>query len=156
MKTEKKPLIVVDVLSECQPFEVDWARLKGMVEKTLRQHRIRKARVGVCVTDDTGISFINKKHLGHKGPTDVISFDLSDEKGPREFELVVDAELAAREAHKRGLSGDAELSLYVLHGLLHCLGFDDLDPADAKKMHAREDEILQKHGYGATYDPRRM
>jgi probable rRNA maturation factor len=156
MKTEKKPLIIVDILRECQPFEVDWARLKGMVEKTLRERRIRQARVSVCVTDDVGISLINRKHLGHKGPTDVISFDLSDEKGPRVFDLIVNAELAAKQAHKLGLSGDAELSLYVLHGLLHCLGFDDLRVADAKKMHAREDEILQKHGYGATYDPRRM
>jgi probable rRNA maturation factor len=156
MKTESKPLIIVDILRECQPFEVDWARLKGMVEKTLRKHRIRQVRVGICVTDNKGISRINKKHLGHKGPTDVISFDLSDESGPRVFDLVVNAELAAKQAHKRGLSSDAELSLYVLHGLLHCLGFDDLRAADAKKMHAREDEILQKHGYGATYDPGRM
>lgn len=68
------------------------------------------------------------------------------------FELVVNGERAAKEANVRGHSGEAELALYVVHGLLHNLGFDDSTKADTKKMHETEDEILQELGYGLVYN----
>jgi probable rRNA maturation factor len=148
---KKKTGIIVDILRECEPFEVDWAGLETLVARTLRQFHVRRAQVSICVTDDKGISRVNRKYLGHKGSTDVISFDLSEEKGPRVIDLVVNAELAARQAHNRGHAGEAELTLYVVHGLLHCLGFDDLKKTGARRMHIMEDDILRKHGYGEIY-----
>jgi probable rRNA maturation factor len=56
--------------------------------------------------------------------------------------------MAAREANVRGHSGEAELALYITHGLLHNLGFDDSTKRQAAKMHRTEDEILQQFGYG--------
>jgi probable rRNA maturation factor len=143
--------IVVDFTGDCDLFEVDLARLKRMATGTIRHASIRNASFTVSITDDKGITAINKKYLGHKGSTDVISFDLSDEKGPRVFDITVNAQCAARQACKRGHSGESELALYVIHGLLHCLGYDDLKAKDAAAMHAREDEILEAHGYGRTY-----
>ena len=64
---------------------------------------------------------------------------------------MVNAELAARQADKRGHSTEEELALYITHGLLHQLGFDDLCPEDAEKMHDTEDAILQKLGFGIIY-----
>ena len=68
------------------------------------------------------------------------------------FELVVNGEMAVRQAKLRGHSGEAELALYVTHGLLHNLGFDDSTQNRAKKMHDTEDEILEQVGYGAVYN----
>ncbi len=48
----------------------------------------------------------------------------------------------------------AELALYVTHGLLHQLGFDDATPEQAQKMHQAEDEILQHMGFGVVYNSR--
>ncbi|MCK4997930.1 MAG: rRNA maturation RNase YbeY, partial [Anaerohalosphaera sp.] len=63
----------------------------------------------------------------------------------------VNAEQAERQAIKRGHSGESELALYVVHGLLHNLGFDDIDERDAIEMHRMEDEILKSTNYGITF-----
>jgi len=63
-----------------------------------------------------------------------------------------DAVHQAREAARRGHSAEAELALYVTHGLLHNLGFNDATAAQARKMHRMEDEILQHLGYGFVYN----
>jgi probable rRNA maturation factor len=148
---KKSPGIAVDFVGECDLFEVDLPRLSAMLVSLVRLARLRSVRIGICITDDRGISKVNRRFLSHKGATDVISFDLSEEKGPRIFDITVNAQRAAREACNRGHSGEAELALYAVHGILHCLGYDDLSATDAKKMHAREDEILESHGYGRTY-----
>ena len=59
--------------------------------------------------------------------------------------------MAARQAAKRGHGAEAELALYITHGMLHNLGFDDTDPQQAKKMHETEDSLLQKQGFGIIY-----
>jgi len=68
------------------------------------------------------------------------------------FELVVNGEMAVKEAACRGHSDEAELALYITHGLLHNLGFDDSTPDQAQKMHDAEDEFLQQHGFGLVYN----
>ena len=61
-------------------------------------------------------------------------------------------ESAVKEAKLRGHSSEAELALYITHGLLHNLGFDDSQRTKAKKMHKTEDEILQQLGFGLVYN----
>jgi probable rRNA maturation factor len=70
----------------------------------------------------------------------------------KSFELVFNAEMAVKEANLRGHSSEAELALYITHGLLHNLGFDDSTQSQAEKMHNIEDEILQQLGYGPVYN----
>jgi len=105
---------------------------------------------------------INSQFLNRKSATDCLSFDLSDPATPgaserdsqagKSFELAVNGELALKEAGLRGHDGEAELVLYITHGLLHNLGFDDATQNQAKKMHDTEDEILQQFGYGLVYN----
>ena len=59
--------------------------------------------------------------------------------------------MAHRQARLRGHNAQAELALYILHGLLHNLGFDDVTAAKAAKMHKAEDDILKKFGFGVVY-----
>jgi len=80
---------------------------------------------------------------------------LSDDEvpqSPKLFELIVNGEMAVRQANLRGHSSKAELALYITHGLLHNFGFDDSIPSKARKMHDTEDEILQQLGYGLVYN----
>jgi probable rRNA maturation factor len=113
--------------------------------------------VGIGITTDAEMTVLNRRFLNHKGTTDCLSFDLSDDAepgAPRAFDLIVNGELALREAARRGHSAEAELALYVTHGLLHQLGFDDTTAAGAREMHRIEDEILQHSGYGRVYNKR--
>ena len=99
-------------------------------------------------------NIINQRFLDRTTATDVISFDLSDaDDDCRTFDIVVNADQASRQANERQHSKQAELALYITHGMLHNLGFDDLNPEQAKKMHETEDKILQQHGFGLVYNP---
>jgi probable rRNA maturation factor len=60
--------------------------------------------------------------------------------------------MALRQANSRGHSSEAEIALYITHGLLHNLGFDDSTEPKAKNMHDIEDNILQQLGYGLVYN----
>ena len=117
--------------------------------------------VSIVVVDDIQIRELNGRFLNHKTTTDCLSFDLSEghkeglnAQNPalRMFELIVNGEMAARQAGLRGHSSEAELALYIAHGLLHNFGFDDATPDQARRMHEAEDEILQQLGYGSVYN----
>ena len=109
--------------------------------------------ISIAIVDDNQIRELNREFLHSKVTTDCLSFDLSDdEKGTRIFDLIVNGEIAVRQANQRGHSGEAELALYITHGLLHNLGFDDATKNQARKMHETEDEILQEFGYGPVYN----
>ena len=88
---------------------------------------VEPASISIALVDDATIHAINRKHLGHDWPTDVISFLLSEPARPElAGELVVSAEMAAAHgAASRRSTRWTELSLYVVHGLLHLCGYDD-------------------------------
>lgn len=112
-----------------------------------------KFQISIAIVDDVEIRELNRRFKGHDTATDCLSFDLSDAADEsRIFEVVVNGEMAIRQADARGHSSEAELALYVAHGLLHNLGFDDSTPSLARKMHETEDEILQQLGYGFVYN----
>jgi probable rRNA maturation factor len=133
----------------------DLEKFKLLAESVCRRFSVAAASVSIAIIDDDAIAVINKQFLDHTGPTDVISFDLSDEddgaEADKNFEIVINADQAARQSADRAHDTESELALYITHGLLHNFGFDDHDEADSKKMHQMEDEILQDEGFGAIY-----
>lgn len=148
-------MIAVRITRHFRKIPVDAAKLRKLVRTICTRFDVRQAVVSIGIVDDAEISQLNMKYLDHEGTTDCLSFDLSDSEDPQEarvFDLIVNGELAAREAARRGHGAEAELALYIAHGLLHNLGFDDATPAQAGKMHRTEDEILQHLGYGLVYN----
>lgn len=96
---------------------------------------------------------MHRNFLGKAKITDVMSFDLSEPVEKSKFyEIIINIEQARRQAAKRGHSVQAETALYLVHGLLHQLGFDDLDESQARRMHRQEDKILKDAGFGNIYD----
>lgn len=144
--------IVVDISCQCDDIEIDIERLEKLVRDIVSRFHSGMANVSVAIVDDETITKIHKRFLGKDTTTDSISFDLSDETdGAKIFDSVVNAQLAVRQSQKRNHDPQAELALYVTHGLLHNLGFDDMDESTAAEMHAMEDEILRQAGFGAIY-----
>ncbi len=139
--------------------DVSDRKLVGVIEATLRLHHVSHASISVALVDDRRIAELNAAHLAHDGPTDVLTFDLLDEENRSgdtynhriEGEIVVSVDTAAREAESRGLDITTELALYVVHGTLHLLGFDDQAGVDAARMHSLEDDILSSQGVGPVY-----
>lgn len=147
-------MVSVAITQEYQEIDLSPSKLEQLVSLICRQHEVVDGQVSLAVIDDQRAIEINRAYLEREGTTDCFSFDLSDDPGAshgRVFEVLVNGQMAQRESEKRGHSAEAELALYVTHGLLHNLGFDDINDALSEKMHAREDEILQHFGYGVVY-----
>jgi probable rRNA maturation factor len=147
--------IIVHIARDFKDIEVRLPELRKLVKAICNRFKLSKATVSIAIVDDAQILELNKQFLNSKSATDCLSFDLSDDKGPQSpklFELIVNGEMAVREANLRGHSSEAELALYITHGLLHHLGFDDSTESQARKMHDMEDEILQQFGYGLVYN----
>jgi len=144
--------IKIRIADTYRRLEFNAARLKRMLRTLCGRFAVRQADISIVIVNDAQIKKVNKEFLGRSYVTDVISFDLSDEDSDgRVFELVVNAQETLRQAKSRGHSSESELALYVVHGFLHDVGFDDATPRKAARMHRMEDEILDEFGYGKTY-----
>jgi probable rRNA maturation factor len=144
--------IVVDIASTQGFLAIDPANLAGLVERVLRHEGIARASISVALVDDATIHRINRTHLRHDWPTDVISFVLSDEDDPElAGELIVSAEMARTTAAEIGAEPIAELSLYVVHGLLHLCGYDDTTDEASATMRMRETAALEREGLASTF-----
>ncbi len=145
--------IVVQIAKNFKNIDICLPRLKKLVEVICNRFKLSKATISIAIVDDAQIRKVNKQFSNRDLPTDCLSFNLSDNgtNPVKLFELVVNAEMAVKEANLRGHSSEAELALYITHGLLHNLGFNDSTQSQARKMHDTEDEILQQLGYGLIY-----
>jgi probable rRNA maturation factor len=148
---DQKTDIAVRITCDCHDLGVDFDKLGRLAQSVCRSFALKKAIVNIVIVDDEAIKKVNTDFLSTPQPTDVISFDLSDDASVKNYDLMVNAAEAARQARRRGHSTEAELALYITHGLLHNLGFDDADEARSRIMHDMEDKILQQAGFGVIY-----
>lgn len=113
--------------------------------------------IAARVAGDEEMARAHQDFCGVEGTTDVITFDLTDPDenlaamGVVEADLLLCVDEAVRQAALRGHSVREELLLYVVHGVLHCLGHDDHDEAAYEKMHAEEDRLMGLLGIGPTF-----
>jgi probable rRNA maturation factor len=144
--------IEVEISSTQTQLDLDAPALVSLVERVLRGEGIPRAQISLALVDDVTIRRINKQHLDHDWPTDVISFPLS-EPGDAVLagELVISAEMAQATAVELQVDPAAELALYVVHGLLHLCGYDDGSDTDILRMRRREDEVLRREGLANTF-----
>ncbi len=89
--------------------------------------------IEVAIVSDAVIAKVHVDFMGIAGATDVITFDHG--------EIVVSAQTASACAAEHGHSVDEELALYIIHGLLHLNGYDDMTPVNRRKMHAVQNRV---------------
>lgn len=140
----------------------DLRRLAAHAERLAK----RPVRLEIAFVTDPEIARLNRRWLNHKGATDVISFPLLEgarrgvrrSSGPRGSgkspllgALAVSTETARREAEIRGAPAYHELLLYVVHGVLHLLGFDDKTAGKRVRMRRAETKALGVLGLPSVY-----
>ena len=126
----------VSVQVEAVRTPVSRARLSAAVAAVLRAERAGPALVSITLVSRRRIAAMNRRHLGHTGPTDVISFAFNDPGGAVIGDVYVCPEVAAENAKRFGRPVREELVRLVVHGTLHVLGHDH--PVDA----AREGSLM--------------
>jgi probable rRNA maturation factor len=150
----------ISVRNEQTHLSVPASRIRQIARKTLAAEAVAAAAISVALIDNQAIHRLNRQHLNHDYETDVLSFLFDSEPGnstakkdgPRgqgcriDGEIIISAEMALQSASKFGWSGIDELTLYLVHGLLHLCGYDDVAASERRLMRKREQEILQLLG----------
>ncbi|NLF32176.1 MAG: rRNA maturation RNase YbeY [Planctomycetes bacterium] len=142
----------VTVSSSQRRLSIPARRIRDLVAFVAARQRVAVGMIDIHVVGERRMAAMNRRFLGHDGPTDVLSFDLGD--GPAGGlcgQIVVCSDVAIRQARRRGHAAWRELMLYITHGLLHLMGHDDHAEADARRMHRRENELLEAFGAGRVY-----
>jgi len=129
-----------------QPRAIDEARLVAGVCAVLEAAGVTSCEVSLTVVDHARMHELNRRHLNHDFPTDVLSFLLGFDGQRLDGEIIVSADYAADEAAHYGWPAADELLLYAVHGALHLVGYDDTTPPAAATMRQQEREILATFG----------
>lgn len=139
-------MLRIDVALEHEPFSVDCERLREAVRLVLVDHGVTKGNISLAVVDDATIHDVNRRFLNHDEPTDVVTFVLEEAENSLDGEIVLGAEVAARMAAELGVPAGDELLLYVIHGALHLVGYDDLSDEPRAEMRRCERQYLAAFG----------
>jgi probable rRNA maturation factor len=118
-----------------------------------------KGELTVRIVGEQESAELNARYRGKKGSTNVLSFRAADAELPPAAvaellpfgDLVICADVVAREAREQGKTAAAHWAHMVVHGTLHLQGLDHEKARDAKVMEARERELLATLGFPDPY-----
>jgi len=120
--------LAVSVSKERVASPVSDARLAEAARIALRAGKVSHAMISITLVTGARIAALNAKHLRHRGPTDVISFGFSRDKGgPVVADIYIAPAVARENARRLGVGVREELIRLVIHGVLHALGYDHPD-----------------------------
>ena len=152
MSADQMDALQVDVIVDddvAMPVEI--VRLVQAAIAAGQHLGCHQGEIGIRVAGDQEIQRINRTHLQHDYPTDVISFGYLHQTPRVEGELVVSAETAVRTAAELNWVAANELILYVVHGTLHLLGYDHQAQNEAQIMEALETDIMTTLAFAPPY-----
>lgn len=134
----------ITVRNAQRKIQLDVRSLQSFAERALREAmRLPQqpgsafagvAEIAAAIVSDARIADLHQRFMNIAGPTDVITF--------QHGEIIVSAETAQRNAVEYQTSTDREIRLYIIHGILHLMGFDDTTAAAARKMTTTQERIF--------------
>lgn len=164
--------IRVAVADEQDDHPVDCIRFEKLARRVLEDRGVpERAELSVTFVGEDEIAALNARFLGRDGPTDVLSFPLEDELGTSAAlsrtgatsppaggaspggegpplllgDVVICPAVARRNALEHAGTYEDELSLLLVHGILHVLGMDHEKDDEADEMERLEADLLRRH-----------
>src|SRR2546423_15499974 len=138
----------IDISSSVRCLSVSRALIFKAAGATLRVERVSDAMLPITFVGKAAISRLNRRYLGHHGPTDVISFGLGrvGRRGAVVGDVYICAEVARDNARRQGIGAGEELLRLVVHGTLHVLGYDHPSGAGrmTSPMWSKQERILSR------------
>jgi len=120
-------------------------KLKAFISKQCQKEGVRIEALQYVFCSDAYLLDINKRFLNHDFYTDIISFDLSEQKGSLVGDVYISIERVKENAKTEGNLYMHELLRVIFHGALHFCGYKDKKPADVKVMRSMEDKWLKAY-----------
>jgi len=138
-------VIVIHITNRQKTLPVDRRRMRQAVRAIVRDAGISEATISIAIVDDPTIVKLHQQFLDDPEPTDVLSFVLERSEQSLEGEVVASADTARTCAPRYRSTPEEELLLYVIHGTLHLVGYDDTTPRQRAVMRKKEMEYLGIH-----------
>jgi probable rRNA maturation factor len=150
----------ISIADRQRTVRIDRRAMIALTRATLATEQVAAAEISIAFVGDAEIHEINRTFLNHDCPTDVISFLLEGaefslagapgaiRRGAErnlDGEVVISTDTAVKNAACHATRAEYELALYLVHGLLHLCGYDDLTAKEKRLMRRREAEILQHY-----------
>ena len=142
----------VNIVSHRDPEPLDLDAFVSLARFVLALEEVPDyAELSIALVDDDEMAGLNEQYRGIAGPTDVLSFGC-DEPCPAPGDepialgdVVIAPTVAQRQAAELGHSVEHELDVLLIHGILHLLGYDHEDDAEAEVMALREAAVLDAY-----------
>ncbi len=149
---------LIDLSAGKKSDEKLFSQFQKYAQAVLKALRFKSAGLSVILVRDKKMAELNWKLMKHKGTTDVLSFSYIEEKGkvklspkvlnanPPLFlgEIIICLDVAKRNAKEYGTGFEYESALYLCHGILHCLGYEDETKKGFNEMQSLQVKILNK------------
>jgi probable rRNA maturation factor len=122
------------------------ARLVELAREVLAAEKVRNAMVSIAMVTPREIATLNRKHLGHRGPTDVITFALGkDPAGVVIGDIYICPDVARRQASEHGVGIREEIARLVVHGVLHACGYEHPEEdRTTSRMWRRQEALMTR------------
>ena len=126
--------------------------LKEFLNNVCKDEKLDNVMFNVIIVDNKKIHELNKEYRGIDRPTDVISFALEDDHSfnRSDIRILGDIYISIDKVRSQALeyqhSFKRELYFLAIHGLLHLLGYDHMNPEDEKVMFSKQEEVLSRYG----------
>jgi probable rRNA maturation factor len=124
---------------------LDCKFIKQLAQKVLADIGVENVELGVHFVSAQEMARVHEQFMNIPGSTDVITFDHSS-KPPTNLhgEIFISVEDAIAQARDFKTTWQSEVARYVIHGILHLLGFDDVEPGSRKKMKQAENSLVKR------------
>ena len=129
---------------------VDTGQIRTLIDCVLQGEKRQAAFLSVLLTQKSTVLALNQKWRKDNYETDVLSFPLGN-SSRIEGEIYISMDFAYEHCSQFGATFTQEVCRYVVHGLLHLLGYSDTSPEEASTMRRLEDLYLQASGIIVAY-----
>ena len=148
----RKRKMEIQIRDHQKKLQLNPAQIKKIVRIILQHEEINDAELSFVFVTHQKISAFNKKYLKRNYATDVLAFESlgwqGEERNNKNLagDIMISTDAVLKNHKLYGMSLAQELSLYVIHGILHLIGFDDHSKKDITKMRKKEDELMRVLG----------
>jgi probable rRNA maturation factor len=138
----------VDVAAEGVRAPLGRDRVAALARAVLRAEKVRAAELSITFVTAERIAELNWRHLRHRGPTDIITFELAPTVpgAPVTGDIYISPEVAREHAARAGVGVREEVARLVVHGVLHSLGHEhpEDETRTSSAMWRRQERLLAR------------
>ena len=142
--------MTLEILNRQRTKKINARLLKQLVQALFTELKIETAELGIHLVSAPEMTLLNETFLRHEGSTDVITFNHQDDSNPENGKISLYGELfvcmdeAMVQAKRFRCSWQSEIVRYIVHGILHLLGHDDLKPGLRRRMKSEENRLVRR------------